>query len=100
MAVATNQDIAALVILTRVDVLNIAALCPSRPWREPVTLVDAEREHILKALEQSNWVVSGKSGAAASLGMKRTKLADRMRKRGISREIFQGSCGRTASQGQ
>jgi len=26
---------------------------------EPITLADAERDHILKALEQTRWVVSG-----------------------------------------
>ena len=76
------------VILTRNDVLQIPAL-PSI-WTEPVTLEEAERDHIRKALEESNWVVGGKSGAAARLGMKRTTLIDKMRKRGLSRETVQG----------
>jgi len=49
----------------------------------------AERDHILKALEACNWVVGGAFGAAARLGVKRTTLMDKMRRRGLSREIFQ-----------
>ena len=48
------------------------------------TLEAAEREHILRALEQSNWVIGGSSGAATRLGMKRTTLQSKMRKLGIS----------------
>jgi formate hydrogenlyase transcriptional activator len=50
-----------------------------------VTLQDAERDHILKILQQTRWVVSGPSGAAARLGMKRSTLYFRMQKLGISR---------------
>jgi formate hydrogenlyase transcriptional activator len=54
------------VILTKSDVLQIPALPTSMQIRtEPITLMEAERDHILKTLEQSNWVVGGKSGAAA-----------------------------------
>jgi formate hydrogenlyase transcriptional activator len=69
-------------------------LCPPldllRPKRNPVstspvTLEDAEREHICKALERTNWVVGGPDGAAAQLGIKRSTLYFRMRKLGISR---------------
>lgn len=49
------------------------------------TLEDAERDHILRALEASNWVIGGPHGAAAQLGMKRTTLQSRMQKLGISR---------------
>jgi formate hydrogenlyase transcriptional activator len=45
-------------------------------------LAEVERDHILRALEVSNWVISG---AAARLGMKRTSLAYRMKKLGIRR---------------
>jgi formate hydrogenlyase transcriptional activator len=54
---------------------------------KPITLEDAERDHILKALQACNWVVAGPSGAAARLGMKRTTLIHVMKRRGISREI-------------
>ena len=49
------------------------------------TLEQAEREHILKALRESDWVIGGPAGAAARLGMKRTTLQSKMQKLGISR---------------
>lgn len=45
-------------------------------------LAEVERDHILHALEASNWVISG---AAARLGLKRTSLAYRMKKLRIHR---------------
>ena len=53
--------------------------------RGAVTLRDAERDHILKTLKQTRWVVAGPTGAAARLGMKRSTLYFRMQKLGISR---------------
>lgn len=49
------------------------------------TLRDAEREHILKVLRETNWVIGGTAGAAARLGMKRTTLQSKMQKLQISR---------------
>ncbi|MBL8222609.1 MAG: sigma-54-dependent Fis family transcriptional regulator, partial [Bryobacterales bacterium] len=43
----------------------------------------AERDHILRALEQANWNVSS---AARTLGMERTNLHKRMRSLGLRRE--------------
>jgi len=79
------------VILTKGDVLQTPAL-PSTviEQREPITLEQSERTHILKVLKESNWVVGGALGAAARLGLKRTTLIDRMRKHGLSRDIPQG----------
>jgi formate hydrogenlyase transcriptional activator len=48
-------------------------------------LEQSERQQILKALEQCNWVVAGANGAAAHLGMKRSTLQQRIRKLGIAR---------------
>jgi formate hydrogenlyase transcriptional activator len=48
-------------------------------------LEQAEREQIVRALRESNWVVGGTHGAAARLGLKRTSLAYKMQKFGISR---------------
>jgi formate hydrogenlyase transcriptional activator len=48
-------------------------------------LAEVERDHILRALEASNWVVGGRSGAAERLGMKRTSLVYKMRKLRIIR---------------
>ncbi|MGD0908327.1 MAG: sigma 54-interacting transcriptional regulator [Candidatus Acidiferrales bacterium] len=50
-----------------------------------LTLRAAEREHIAKALEATNWVLAGPHGAAARLGMKRTTLQSKMRKLGLTR---------------
>ena len=44
------------------------------------TLEEAEREHVLRAIKESNWVIGGPDGAAARLGMKRTTLAYRIRR--------------------
>jgi formate hydrogenlyase transcriptional activator len=49
------------------------------------TLEHAERDHIVRALTETAWVIGGPTGAAARLGMKRTTLQSRMRKLGISR---------------
>jgi formate hydrogenlyase transcriptional activator len=48
-------------------------------------LEETERQQILKALKQSNWIVAGPNGAAAHLGMKRSTLQLRMHKLGIAR---------------
>jgi formate hydrogenlyase transcriptional activator len=56
----------------------------------PMTgLEEVERDHILRALDASNWVVGGSNGAAERLGMKRTSLVYRMRKLRISRPRLQ-----------
>ncbi len=48
------------------------------------TLEAAEREHILRVLRETKWVIGGPSGAATRLGMKRTTLQSKIRKLGIS----------------
>ncbi len=50
------------------------------------TLAEAERDHIVKVLEQAGGVVGGPNGAAARLGLTRTTLIFRMRKLGIGQE--------------
>jgi formate hydrogenlyase transcriptional activator len=51
------------------------------------TLEEAERQHILRALKQTQWRIAGPKGAAVILGMKRTTLQARMRKLGIRRPV-------------
>ena len=51
------------------------------------TLEEAERQHILRALRQTEWRIAGPRGAAALLGMKRTTLQARIRKLGIRRPV-------------
>ncbi len=48
------------------------------------TMNDAERQHILRALEKTNGVLSGPNGAARLLGMNRSTLWSRIRKLGIN----------------
>jgi formate hydrogenlyase transcriptional activator len=49
------------------------------------TLESVEREHILRVLTESKWVIGGPTGAAARLGVNRTTLNHRLRKLGITR---------------
>jgi formate hydrogenlyase transcriptional activator len=49
------------------------------------TLAEAEREHILGTLHETEWVIGGPHGASILLGVKRTTLLDKMRRLGISR---------------
>ena len=51
------------------------------------TLEETDRQHILRALKQTQWRISGQKGAAVLLGMKRTTLQARMRKLGIRRPV-------------
>jgi len=79
------------VILSPQSILRapISELEPFQPHKEsnlPMNgLAEVERDHILRALEASNWVIGGRNGAAERLGMKRTSLVYRMKKLGISR---------------
>jgi formate hydrogenlyase transcriptional activator len=79
------------VTLSRGPVLEIPIADLKRSGNTPVaqtdpsTLESVEREHILRVLHDSNWVVGGPTGAAARLGMNRTTLNNRLRKLGITR---------------
>jgi formate hydrogenlyase transcriptional activator len=57
--------------------------CPT-----PTTLIDSERALILRTLEATGWVIGGRDGAAARLGLKRTTLIYKMQRHGISRPSF------------
>jgi len=59
------------------------------------TLADAQRAHIISVLRETNWIVGGRNGAAAILGLFRTTLIAKMRKLGISRETTD-QCGQHA----
>src|SRR5437588_5989668 len=79
------------VILSPQSILRapVSELEPFQPYEEsnaPMNgLAEVERDHILRALQASNWVIGGQSGAAARLGMKRTSLVYRMKKLRINR---------------
>ncbi len=68
-----------------VSALNGKRTEPQARDEEVRTLEEADRRHIVAALERSNWVVAGPNGAAARLGVKRSTLQFRMRKLGITR---------------
>jgi formate hydrogenlyase transcriptional activator len=85
------------VILSQGTVLTVPRSefeSPSPPASSPVTLEDAERDHILRALEQTEWVIGGAGGAAARLGLKRTSLVSTMRRLGIVRPKPQAGASR------
>jgi formate hydrogenlyase transcriptional activator len=50
------------------------------------TLEDAERAHIIRALNETSWVIHGKKGAAEILGINPSTLRSRMQKLGIRRQ--------------
>jgi formate hydrogenlyase transcriptional activator len=47
------------------------------------TMEEAERAHILATLKDTKWVIAGRDGAAARLGMNRSTVQFRMKKLGI-----------------
>jgi formate hydrogenlyase transcriptional activator len=49
------------------------------------TLENVERNHIVRALSETNWVIHGKKGAAEILGINPSTLRSRMDKLGIKR---------------
>lgn len=49
------------------------------------TLEECERRHILRILDEVNWVIGGKQGAAEILGVPSSTLRSRMKKLGIER---------------
>jgi formate hydrogenlyase transcriptional activator len=76
------------VILSRAPVLHVPMAELTRAEagaQDNVTLEAAEREHIVRVLKETRWVVGGPHGAAARLGLKRTTLQSRMQKLGIER---------------
>ena len=66
--------------------LNLpATVSPNASTAGIATLEHAEREHIIRALREAEWIVGGPKGAANRLGMKRTTLQSRIKKLGIAR---------------
>ncbi|MGB9469001.1 MAG: helix-turn-helix domain-containing protein, partial [Candidatus Acidiferrum sp.] len=67
----------------RAPTFELEPFQPHKESDDPMNgLAEVERDHILRALEASNWVISG---AAARLRMKRTSLVYRMKKLRIRR---------------
>jgi formate hydrogenlyase transcriptional activator len=87
------------VILTRGTVLEVP-LAELKQNGKLVTdqngtnaLEAVEREHILRVLRETNWVIGGAAGAAARLGLPRTTLNNKMHKLGITRPRLINSSG-------
>ena len=77
------------VIITRGNKLDLGDSFPKNigvlQKEEITTLEENEKSYILKALEFTNWKISGERGAAKLLGIKRTTLESRMKKLNIQR---------------
>ena len=76
------------VILTQGNTLNVLLekleTAPTfKQENRAMTLKEAERQHILRTLDETGWVIGGANGAAARLGLPRTSLIYRMQKLGI-----------------
>jgi formate hydrogenlyase transcriptional activator len=80
----------------KIDVSDLKFSKADPPTEKPATaksangalhnvLEETERQQILNALKECNWVVAGPNGAAAHLAMKRSTLQLRMQKLGIVR---------------
>ena len=63
--------------------LDLRQTVRQSPQSDPRTLADADREHIVDTLRQTNWLIGGQDGAAHRLGLPRTTLIYKMRKLGI-----------------
>lgn len=68
-----------------VSVEQLKRVAPGQGGWKPQTLEEAEREHILATLKQTQWVLAGPGGAAVRLGLHRSTLQFRMKKLGIVR---------------
>ena len=78
----------AVVLTTRaiVEIDDSSLQSPSDSQQSAVdTLENIERGHILRALNQTQWVIHGKRGAAEILGINSSTLRSRMDKLGIKR---------------
>jgi formate hydrogenlyase transcriptional activator len=79
------------VIRSAGDLLEVAVpaapigACASATGSSLGTLEEAERAHIFATLNDTRWVLAGRRGAAARLGINRSTLQFRMKKLGISR---------------
>ncbi|HVO22219.1 MAG TPA: sigma 54-interacting transcriptional regulator, partial [Candidatus Margulisiibacteriota bacterium] len=80
------------VILTQGDELQVPRTELKRaPLRTPATggtFEEAERQAIIDALKSASGKISGKSGAAERLGLKRTTLQNKMRRLKITRADY------------
>ena len=55
-----------------------------------IKLVDVERKHILKILQNTGWRIKGQNGAAELLGLHPATLYSKMKRLGIERPATKG----------
>jgi formate hydrogenlyase transcriptional activator len=67
----------------RLPLADLKQMTKQSPAAASLTLADAEREHILGVLKETNGLIGGMRGAATRLGLPRTTLVYKMRKLGI-----------------
>ena len=77
----------------RVPLDDLETAAPSQHHGNARTLAEAERNHIVATLADTQWVISGAQGAAVRLGMNRSTLQFRMKKLGIVRPGLQAVPG-------
>lgn len=66
---------------------ELIVLADSGAESNATTFQDAAREHILQALDATNWVLGGPRGASARLGLARSTLIGKMNRLGIKRGL-------------
>jgi len=59
------------------------------------TLADFQLAHIIARLHKTDWVIGGRRGAAAQLGLPRTTLITMIQRHGISRGRSEQQEGRS-----
>ena len=75
------------IITSRNNILNIEVLLKSQSdGQVQTTLVENEKSHIIKTLEQTGWKINGPGGAAEMLKINPQTLRSRIKKLGISRK--------------
>jgi len=82
-----------MVILTKGPVLT-APPAELKAWESSEdNLTDMERDHIVRVLRETNGVLSGTTGAASRLGVKRTTLQSMLKRFGIEPQEFRRGTG-------
>jgi len=72
----------------RVPLEEMRAQSASRADQSDRTLDSAERQHIIRVLQETRGVIAGPHGAAKRLGLKRTTLQSKMQRLKISRTDY------------
>jgi formate hydrogenlyase transcriptional activator len=62
-------------------------ITPAQNADRDQTLEEVQRNHILRTLKETRWILSGPSGAASRLGLNRSTLYFRMKKLGVARSV-------------